>query len=62
MCREMRPVCFGMFDTKDECETCKWRLECQEMAKDIDSAVTRKGTHVRIVSKYKEKKYKPKRK
>jgi hypothetical protein len=31
------------------------------MAEDIESAATRKGTHVRIVSKYKEKKYKPKR-
>ena len=29
------------------------------MAESIESAVTRKGTHVRIVSKYKEKKYKP---
>ena len=36
-------------------------LECWDMAEIIDSAVTRKGTHVRIVSKHKEKKYKPKR-
>jgi len=31
------------------------------MAESIESSATRKGTHVRIVSKYKEKKYKPKR-
>jgi len=61
MCRGKRPVCFGTYEMKDECETCKWRRECQAMAKNIDSAVTRKGTHIRIVSKYKEKKYKPKR-
>lgn len=29
------------------------------MADGIDAAITRKGTHVQIVSKYKEKKYKP---
>ena len=32
-----------------------------DKAESIDSAVTRKGTHVRIVGKYKEKKYKPRR-
>ena len=62
MCRGKRPVCFGIYDTKDECETCQWRRECQVMAKNIDSDVTRKGTHMRVVSKYKEKKYKQKRK
>jgi hypothetical protein len=31
------------------------------MAKSIDSAVTRKGTDVRIVSKYPEEKFKPRR-
>jgi hypothetical protein len=34
-------------------------LDCWDMAESIDAAVTRKGTHVRIVSKYKEEKYKP---
>ena len=62
MCKEKRPLCFGMYDTKDDCETCKWQNECQAMTKNIDSAFTRGGTHIRIVSKYKEKKYKPKRK
>lgn len=50
-----------MYGAEDECLTCRWQRECQEMAESIESAVTRKGTHVRIVSKYTEKKYKPKR-
>jgi hypothetical protein len=50
-----------MYGTEDECQECEWRRECEEMADSIDSAVTRKGEHVRIVSKYKEKKYKPRR-
>jgi disulfide oxidoreductase YuzD len=50
-----------MYGAEDDCEDCDWRRECQEMAESIDAAVTRKGTHVRIVSKYSEKKYKPKR-
>lgn len=61
MSRNKRPVCIGMYGTEDECETCNWRRECQVMSERIESAVTRKGTHVRIVGKYKEKKYKPKR-
>jgi hypothetical protein len=56
-----RPPCIGMYGEEDDCEECEWRRECQEMAEDIESAAMRKGTHVRIVSKYKEKKYKPKR-
>jgi hypothetical protein len=55
-----RPVCIGMFGVEDECQLCAWHRDCQEMAASIESAATRKGTHVRIVSKYKEKKYKPK--
>jgi hypothetical protein len=50
-----------MYGMEDDCQNCEWRRKCKEMAEDIDSAVTRKGTHVRIVSKYKEKKYKPRR-
>ena len=61
MSRGSRPVCIGMYGMEDECKECEWRRECQEMSESIDSAVTRKGEHVRIVSKYKEKKYKPRR-
>lgn len=50
-----------MHGAEDDCEDCGWRRECQDMAESIDSAVTRKGTHVRLVGKYKEKKYKPRR-
>ena len=60
MNRGKRPVCIGMIGAEDDCEVCEWSRECQEMADGIDWAITRKGTHVRIVSKYKEKKYKPK--
>jgi hypothetical protein len=61
MCENKRPVCFGMYDTNDVCEICKWRVECHAIAKKINSDITRKGTHIRIVSTYKEKKYKPKK-
>lgn len=61
MPREKRPVCIGMYGADDNCANCNWQRECLEMAEGIESAVTRKGTHIRIVSKYKEKKYKPKR-
>ncbi len=61
MSKSRRPPCIGMYGLEDGCEACGWREECQRMTEGIDSAVTRKGTHVRIVSKYKEKKYKPKR-
>jgi hypothetical protein len=60
MSKGKRPVCIGMIGAEDDCEICEWSRECQEMADGIDAAITRKGTHVRIVSKYKEKKYKPK--
>ncbi len=56
-----RPVCIGMHGMEDDCQVCEWQRECKEMVEDIDSALTRNGNHVRIVSKYKEKKYKPKR-
>ena len=56
-----RPVCIGMYGMEDDCQVCEWRQKCKEMVEDIDSALTRKGNHVRIVSKYKEKKYKPRR-
>jgi len=59
MSRGKRPVCIGMIGAEDDCEICEWSRECQEMANGIDSTITRKGTHARIVSKYKEKKYKP---
>ena len=61
MNRGRRPSCIGLCGTEDECDTCPWRPECEQMTERIESSVTRKGTHVRIVSKYKEKKYKPKR-
>jgi len=61
MSRGRRPVCIGMYGAEDECQTCPWQRECQEMTESIEAAATRKGTHVRIVSKYKEKKYKPRR-
>ncbi|UCD46007.1 MAG: hypothetical protein JSV27_05845 [Candidatus Bathyarchaeota archaeon] len=61
MSRGKRPVCIGMYGTEDECLECEWERECQDMTESIDSAVTRKGTHVRITGKYKEKKYKPRR-
>ena len=56
-----RPVCIGMYGAEDECGQCMWQRECKHMAESIESAATRKGTHIRIVSKYKEKKYKPRR-
>ena len=55
MSRGKRPICIGMIGAEDDCEICEWSRECQEMADGIDSAFTRKGTHVRIVSKYKPK-------
>jgi len=61
MSRSKRPVCIGMYGTEDECQECDWGRECEDMSDSIDSAVTRKGEHVRIVSKYTEKKYKPRR-
>lgn len=56
-----RPPCIGLYGSEAECETCPFREECIEYTKKIESEVYRKGTHVRIVSKYKEKKYKPKK-
>jgi hypothetical protein len=56
-----RPSCIGLYGVGEECRECPWREECAEMTESIESSVTRKGTHIRIVSKYKEKKYKPKR-
>ena len=61
MSRSKRPVCIGMYGTEDDCLDCDWSRECEIMSESIDAAVTRKGNHVRIVSKYKEKKYKPRR-
>ncbi len=61
MGRGHRPVCIGMYGAEEDCQICTWRDECQDMSENIEAAATRKGTHVRIVSKYKEKKYKPKR-
>jgi hypothetical protein len=50
-----------MYGTENDCLDCDWSRDCEVMSASIDSAVTRKGDHVRIVSKYKEKKYKPRR-
>jgi len=48
-----------MFGFEAECSTCDWKQECEKMDESIESAATRKGTHVRLTGKYKEKKYKP---
>jgi len=61
MVRGMRPHCIGTYGLEEDCEGCGWREECQSATEGIESAVTRKGTHVRITGKYKEKKYKPKK-
>ncbi len=61
MVKGSRPSCIGLYGVGDECRVCAWRDECAEITEGIESAVTRKGTHVRIVSKYKEKKFKPKK-
>ncbi len=61
MSRGECPICIGLHGAEDECEVYDWRRECPEIADGIESAATRKGTHVRLVSKYKEKKYKPRR-
>jgi disulfide oxidoreductase YuzD len=55
-----RPACIGMYGFEYQCEECEWANECKEMDEAIEQAVTRKGTHVRLTGKYKEKKYKPK--
>lgn len=54
-----RPECIGAYGFEDECINCDWQHECEKMDESIESAVTRKGTHVRLTGKYKEKKYKP---
>lgn len=59
--KKNRPSCIGLYGTGDDCTACPWVLECERMTERIESSVFRKGTHERIVSKYKEKKYKPKR-
>jgi disulfide oxidoreductase YuzD len=61
MPEEKRPVCIGLYGAEDECEVCSWAQECQKMMESIESAVYRKGTHVRLTGKYSEKKYKPKK-
>ena len=60
MPRKERPPCIGMYGFEYECPTCEWARECREMDEAIEQAATRKGTHVRLTGKYKEKKYKPK--
>jgi hypothetical protein len=57
---ESKPDCIGMYGFQDECHICEWEQECKKMDNSIESAVTRKGTHIRLTGKYKEKKYKPK--
>lgn len=56
-----RPPCIGLYGSEAECQKCPSKQECQEYRDRIESDAFRKGTHMRIVSKYKEKKYKPKR-
>ena len=55
-----RPACIGMYGFEDNCANCGWQTECKKMDETIESSATRKGTHVRLTGKYKEKKYKPK--
>jgi hypothetical protein len=50
-----------MLGAEDECELCTWRDECERMTEHLEADAFRGGTHVRIVSKYSEKKYKPKK-
>jgi hypothetical protein len=59
MSKSKRPECIGMYGFEDECEVCDWHIECKKLDEGIESAYTRKGTHVRLTGKYKEKKYKP---
>jgi hypothetical protein len=44
-----------MYGFEPECEECDWALKCKKMDESIESAATRKGTHVRLTGKYKEK-------
>ncbi|MCJ7732563.1 hypothetical protein MUP51_09635 [Candidatus Bathyarchaeota archaeon] len=60
MSKGPRPYCIGLFGFEDECLDCDWQEECKNFDKNIESASTRDGTHVRLTGKYKEKKYKPK--
>jgi len=59
--QERRPPCIGLYGSEADCEDCAFKEKCIEYTKKIESDAFRKGTHIRIVSKYKEKKYKPKR-
>ena len=59
MSKGPRPECIGMYGSEYECDECEWADECNKMDETIESAATRKGTHVRRTGKYKEKKYKP---
>lgn len=61
MSEEGRPDCIGMYGLGEECESCPWRRECRETTERIVAAATRKGTHIRVVGKYKERKFKPRR-
>jgi len=56
-----RPPCIGLYGTEAGCSECPFKQECRDYTDSIESDAFRKGTHVRVVSKYKEKKYKPKR-
>jgi hypothetical protein len=60
MSKGPRPDFIGMFGVELECEECDWSNQCRKIDESIESSVTRKGTHVRLTGKYKEKKYKPK--
>ncbi len=43
-----RPECIGMYGFEPECKECDWALQCKKMDESIESAATRKGTHVRL--------------
>jgi hypothetical protein len=61
MPKDKRPACIGLHGAEMNCDICDWENDCKKMSDSIESAVYRKGTHVRLTGKYKEKKYKPKR-
>lgn len=61
MSQGTRPNCIGMLGEEDECELCTWREECARMTEQLEADAFRGGTHVRLVSKYSEKKFKPKK-
>ena len=54
------PECFVAYGISVECKSCKYAELCKAVKKGLEAEVFRKGTHVRVGGKYKEKKWKPK--